>query len=47
MTHDKKASDGRLPFILARGIGEAFVDHAVGMDEVERFLTGQSALQAA
>jgi len=47
MAHDKKASGGRLPFILAHGIGEAFVDDTVDMGEVERFLAGQSALQAA
>ena len=29
MRHDKKASGGRVPFILARGIGEAFVDREV------------------
>ena len=47
MAHDKKASGGRLPFILARGIGKAFVDDTVEIDEVERFLAGQSARQAA
>jgi 3-dehydroquinate synthase len=47
MAHDKKASGGRLPFILVHGIGEAFVDDRVEMEEVERFLDGQSARQAA
>jgi 3-dehydroquinate synthase len=47
MAHDKKASGGRLPFILARGIGRAFVDHEVEMEEVARFLAGQSARQMA
>ena len=36
---DKKKSAGRVPFILARGIGEAFVDHSVGLAEVEAFLS--------
>jgi 3-dehydroquinate synthase len=38
MTSDKKRENGRLPFILARGIGAAFVDWEVEPDEVERFL---------
>jgi 3-dehydroquinate synthase len=38
MAHDKKASAGRVPFILARGIGEAFVDQSVELSEVEDFL---------
>lgn len=39
MTHDKKKSAGRIPFILARGIGEAFVDQSVELTEVEAFLS--------
>jgi 3-dehydroquinate synthase len=38
MAHDKKKAGGRVPFILARGIGQAFVDKSVDMDEVARFL---------
>ena len=38
MAHDKKKSGGRVPFILARGIGEAFVDASVELAEVEAFL---------
>jgi 3-dehydroquinate synthase len=38
MAHDKKKSGGRVPFILARGIGEAFVDSSVELSDVERFL---------
>ena len=38
MARDKKAEGGRLPFILARGIGEAFVDHSVAIEEVAAFL---------
>jgi 3-dehydroquinate synthase len=38
MAHDKKASGGRVPFILARGIGEAFVDKDVDLADVAEFL---------
>ncbi|MGZ8284478.1 MAG: 3-dehydroquinate synthase [Allosphingosinicella sp.] len=38
MASDKKASGGRVPFILTRGIGEAFVDRSVELTEVEAFL---------
>ena len=38
MRQDKKAEAGRLTFILARGIGEAFVERAVDEAEVARFL---------
>ena len=38
MAQDKKKSGGRVPFILARGIGEAFVDRSVALAEVEEFL---------
>jgi 3-dehydroquinate synthase len=38
MMADKKMSGGRLPFILARGIGAAFVEHGVDLREVEAFL---------
>lgn len=41
MKLDKKKEGGRLAFILARGIGEAFVDKEVELDEVERFLDRQ------
>ncbi|WP_164158049.1 3-dehydroquinate synthase [Sandarakinorhabdus rubra] len=43
MLHDKKMSGGRLPFILAHGIGQAFVARDVDLAEVERFLAGQLA----
>ena len=39
MAGDKKKSGGRVPFILARGIGEAFVDQSVELGEVEAFLS--------
>jgi 3-dehydroquinate synthase len=38
MANDKKRSGGRLPFILARGIGNAFVDRAVDLDDIAAFL---------
>jgi len=38
MASDKKAEGGRIPFILAHGIGAAFVDRTVELGEVERFL---------
>ena len=39
MAGDKKASGGRVPFVLARGIGQAFVDRSVELSEVEDFLS--------
>ena len=38
MEKDKKSSGGRLPFILTRGIGKAFVDREVAPGDVEAFL---------
>ncbi|MCY7270496.1 MAG: 3-dehydroquinate synthase, partial [Sphingomonas bacterium] len=38
MARDKKASGGRVPFILAQGIGEAFVDSSIELNEVAAFL---------
>jgi 3-dehydroquinate synthase len=38
MMTDKKKEGGRLPFILARGIGAAFVDKSVELAEVASFL---------
>ena len=43
MRHDKKMSAGRLAFILARGIGQAFVARDVELAEVEAFLAEQLA----
>ncbi len=42
MRKDKKARGGRVPFILARGIGEAFVDQSVALEEVEAFLASEA-----
>jgi 3-dehydroquinate synthase len=38
MARDKKASGGRVAFVLTRGIGKAFVDRSVELSEVETFL---------
>lgn len=38
MAHDKKRAGGKTPFILARGIGKAFVDRSVELGEVAVFL---------
>ncbi len=38
MGHDKKVAGGRLTFILARGIGRAFISHDVDEAELGRFL---------
>lgn len=43
MATDKKRAHGRLPFILARGIGAAFVDQSVEPAEVEALLDAESA----
>ncbi|HXM00046.1 MAG TPA: 3-dehydroquinate synthase [Rhizomicrobium sp.] len=40
MMHDKKAKDGKLTFILARGIGQAFVAGDVPTDDVQALLAG-------
>jgi 3-dehydroquinate synthase len=44
MAKDKKAVAGRVPLILARGIGQAFVDSSVPLDEVADFLDRQRQL---
>jgi 3-dehydroquinate synthase len=41
MMHDKKMEGGKLPFLLARGIGETFLDKQVDLEAVERFLDGE------
>ena len=38
MLHDKKVQGGRITFVLARGIGQAFVTNEVAVEEVERLL---------
>jgi 3-dehydroquinate synthase len=39
MAHDKKVSDGRLTFILLRGLGQAFVTRDVPLEAVKSVLT--------
>ncbi|APE28938.1 3-dehydroquinate synthase [Aurantiacibacter gangjinensis] len=41
MLHDKKMDAGTLPFILLRGIGDAFLDREVDMADIAAFLTEQ------
>jgi 3-dehydroquinate synthase len=43
MAGDKKKRGGRLPFILVRGIGRAFVDSSVEPADVEQFLRREAA----
>jgi 3-dehydroquinate synthase len=43
MAHDKKMTGGTLPFILARGIGQAFVDKTVALSDVAAFLDSELA----
>ena len=41
MLHDKKMDAGTLPFVLLRGIGDAFLDKSVELDDVAQFLDAQ------
>jgi 3-dehydroquinate synthase len=41
MLHDKKMAAGTLPFLLANGIGEVFLDKTVDLKDVETFLDDQ------
>jgi 3-dehydroquinate synthase len=41
MLHDKKMDAGTLPFVLLRGIGEAFLDRNVELSDVSAFLDEQ------
>jgi 3-dehydroquinate synthase len=41
MLHDKKMDAGTLPFVLLRGIGEAFLDRAVSLEDIAAFLDGE------
>ena len=43
MLHDKKMDAGTLPFVLLKGIGEAFLAKDVALDEVATFLDGELA----
>ena len=41
MLHDKKVDDGRLAFLLVRGIGQTFLAKDVSLAEVSAFLAGE------
>lgn len=41
MRHDKKMAAGTLPFLLARGIGQTYLDKSVDLADVEAFLDAQ------
>ena len=41
MLHDKKMAAGTLPFILARGIGQSYVDKQVSLADVAAFLNAE------
>jgi len=41
MLHDKKMDAGTLPFVLLRGIGEAYLDREVALADVALFLDEQ------
>ena len=41
MRHDKKMDAGTLPFLLARGIGQTYLDHSVDLADVAAFLDEQ------
>ncbi|HEV2569527.1 3-dehydroquinate synthase [Sphingomonas sp.] len=43
MAHDKKKASGRVPFILAGGIGRAYVDKTIPLEDVADFLDRQRA----
>jgi 3-dehydroquinate synthase len=43
MLHDKKMEGGQLPFLLARGIGQTFLDKKVDLAKVEAFLERERA----
>jgi 3-dehydroquinate synthase len=41
MAHDKKMEGGKLPFLLARGIGQTYLAKEVSLADVERFLDSE------
>lgn len=43
MLHDKKMEGSTLPFLLARGIGQAYLDKTVDLEKVAAFLDGLHA----
>lgn len=47
MMHDKKMNAGKLPFLLARGIGKTFLANDVNIDDVRQFLDQLMAQEKA
>ncbi|MBC7985802.1 MAG: 3-dehydroquinate synthase [Sphingomonadaceae bacterium] len=47
MAHDKKIEGGRLPFLLARGIGETFLARDIDLAEVAAFLDDEAFAPAS
>jgi len=45
MAQDKKVKGGKMVLVLARGIGEAFVENEVSMSELTDFLQRECAAQ--
>jgi 3-dehydroquinate synthase len=43
MLHDKKMDAGKLPFLLARGIGQTFLAKNVDLTDVEAFLNEEQS----
>ncbi|TNE38660.1 MAG: 3-dehydroquinate synthase [Sphingomonadales bacterium] len=43
MMHDKKMEGGKLPFLLAHGIGQTYLDREVDLAAVTAFLDGEDA----
>jgi 3-dehydroquinate synthase len=43
MRRDKKVAQGRIAFVLTRGIGQAFLAKDVALDEVEGMLAEATA----
>jgi len=41
MLHDKKMDAGTLPFVLMKGIGKAYLDRDVSLDDIAKFLDGE------
>ena len=42
MAHDKKARNGQLTLILARGIGKAYIERTVTLGTLEEFLESET-----
>ena len=41
MLHDKKMDAGTLPFVLMKGVGQAYLDKSVSLDDVAQFLDAE------